>query len=331
MARIRVPIRLARIALTKLQKAISSFRVGTRRVALESKKIAYESLVLSLLLYGSKCWFVSAENMTRRLLQRFHRKCHSAFGSCQRAGSLARAVTLGSITSRPRNRRRSWASTSIPRHQASCSFEGADSEILRARFSKFVWTQTGLRVHRSCSAVGWWIHGKQPAGKTNLKVLYDSAVQKLLDDSEVGLSLLNAANKSEWHNITRPEALAAQARAASGVPAQVAAQRPSAVTKGAASSTSRAASASVTAAASATCKPESRRNLRPTKPAIQISDADRKRKILVTDKHTMAFKKWRRVDRYRCIEGRCLHQLRVMSAKTKVTKTKTDSGRKRTI
>ncbi len=50
---------------------------------------------------------------------------------------------------------------------------------------------------------------------------------------------------------------------------------------------------------------------------------------LITDKctGTMAFKKWRekgesfRVDRYRCIEGRCLHQ--IMSAKTKVTKTKT--------
>jgi hypothetical protein len=62
-------IRLARIALTKLQEAI----FGTRRVALESKKIAYESLVLSLLLYGSECWVVSAENM--RLLQRFHGKC----------------------------------------------------------------------------------------------------------------------------------------------------------------------------------------------------------------------------------------------------------------
>ena len=47
---------------------------------------------------------------------------------------------------------------------------------------------------------------------------YDSAVQKLLDDSEVGLNLLDAANKSEWHNITRPEAFAAQARAASGFP-----------------------------------------------------------------------------------------------------------------
>ncbi len=51
-------IRLARMALAKLQKAI----FGTRRVALESKKIAYESLVLFLLLYGSECWVVSAEN-----------------------------------------------------------------------------------------------------------------------------------------------------------------------------------------------------------------------------------------------------------------------------
>jgi hypothetical protein len=115
------------------------------------------------------------------------------------------------------------------------------------------------------------------------KVLYDSAVQKLLDEVGLSLRVLDAANKSEWHNITRPEALAAQARAASGfsLAAQVAANRPSAVTKGAASSTSRAAGASVTA--SATCKPEStsRRNLKPTKPAIQISDADRKPKILI--------------------------------------------------
>ncbi len=84
--------------------------------------------------------------------------------------------------------------------------------------------------------------------------------QKLLD--ELGLSLLDAANKSERHNITRPEALAACA--ASRLLAQVAAQRPSDVTKGAASSTSRAAAgASVT---SETCKPESetRRNMKPT-------------------------------------------------------------------
>ncbi len=99
--------------------------------------------------------------------------------------------------------------------------------------------------------------GKQPSGKT--KVLYDSAVQKLLD--EAGLSLLAAANKGEWHNITRPEALAAQAHGASRVPAEVAAKRPSAITgtnfklKGAASSASRAAGTSVTASESATCKP----------------------------------------------------------------------------
>ena len=65
--------------------------------------------------------------------------------------------------------------------------------------------------------------------------------------------------------------------------------------------------------------------MKPTKPAVQISDADRRRKILITDKCTMAFKKWRgkgesfRVDWCQCTEGRCLHQ--IMSAKTKVTKT----------
>ncbi len=165
-------------------------------------------------------------------------------------------------------------------------------------------------------------------------------------DPARGLSLLDAAtsnfsnSKSEHlalHNQTRrPGALAA--RAASRFPAQVAAQRPSDVTKGAAPATSRAAGASV---ASATCKPESKRNLNPTTPAVQISDADRKRKtLMITDKCTTTFKKWRekgesfRVDRCRCIEGRCLHQ--IMSAKTKVTKTKTSlkqpaTVRKRTL
>ena len=67
--------------------------------------------------------------------------------------------------------------------------------------------------------------------------------------------------------------------------------------------------------------------MKPTKPAVQISDADRERKILITDKCTMTFKKWRgkgesfRVDRYSCIKGRCLYHS--MSVKTKVTKTKT--------
>ena len=58
--------RLARIAFTKLQLEKAIF--GPRSVALQSKKIAYESLVLSLLLYGSECWVqvvsaASAENM----------------------------------------------------------------------------------------------------------------------------------------------------------------------------------------------------------------------------------------------------------------------------
>jgi hypothetical protein len=53
--------------------------IGTRRVALESKKVqvTYESLVLSLLLYGPECWVVTADSENMRLLQRFHwhRRC----------------------------------------------------------------------------------------------------------------------------------------------------------------------------------------------------------------------------------------------------------------
>ncbi len=84
-------IRLARVAFTKLQKAI----FGTRRVALESKKIAYEALVLSLLLYGSECWVVSAENM--RLLQRFHMKCIRIMCRVSDPDPGSLAITLGSI------------------------------------------------------------------------------------------------------------------------------------------------------------------------------------------------------------------------------------------
>ncbi len=55
-AAIMARIRLARIALTKLQKAMI---FGTRRVALESKKVAYESLVLRL---SQPRWFCMARN-----------------------------------------------------------------------------------------------------------------------------------------------------------------------------------------------------------------------------------------------------------------------------
>ena len=153
------------------------------------------------------------------------------------------------------------------------------------------WTPRGFVRTPSLLQRCWVVDGKQPSGKT--KDLYDSAVQKLL--YELGLRLRDASNKSEWHNITRSEALAA--RAASRLPAQVAAQRNSAVTKGAASSASRAAAGASVTSETCQCKPESRRNMKPTKPAVQISDADRERKILIancnTNKCTMAFKKWR--------------------------------------
>jgi hypothetical protein len=47
-----------RIAFTKLRRAV----VGTRPAALEPKKIAYEILILSLLLGGFECWVVNAES-----------------------------------------------------------------------------------------------------------------------------------------------------------------------------------------------------------------------------------------------------------------------------
>ena len=61
------------------------------------------------------------------------------------------------------------------------------------------WTPRGFVRTPSLLQRCWVVDGKQPSGKT--KDLYDSAVlQKLLD--ELGLSLLDASNKSEWHNIT---------------------------------------------------------------------------------------------------------------------------------
>ena len=65
-------------------------------------------------------------------------------------------------------------------------------------------------------------------------------------------------------------------------------------------STSRAASASgesITPGRQHANPSLERRNLKPTKPAVQISDADRKCKILITDTGkctmTVTFKKWR--------------------------------------
>jgi hypothetical protein len=118
-------IRLERIALTKLHKAI----FGTRRVALESKKIAYESLVLSLLLYGSECWpgVVSAEN-TRLLQRSLPQEVHSGHvqgHSPSHSESEASHLDRGTGPPPP------GGEAGHPRHQALCSFEGA--EILRAR------------------------------------------------------------------------------------------------------------------------------------------------------------------------------------------------------
>ena len=114
-------IRLARIAFTNLQKAI----FGTRRVALESKKITYESLVLSLLLYGSECWVVTAENM--RLLQRFGASLPQEVHSHHVQGHSPPHSKASHLD------RGTRSEAGYPQHQALFSFEGA--EILRARLS----------------------------------------------------------------------------------------------------------------------------------------------------------------------------------------------------
>ncbi len=138
-------IRLARIAFTNLQKAI----FGTRRVALGSKKITYESPVLSLpsLLHGSECWVVPAENM--RLLQRFHRKAStgSAFASC--AGPLA--TTLESIASRP-SCHCTRGEAGYPRHPEGIRALGYLGHVLRMDADR-----TPPLLQRC-----WVVEGKQP-------------------------------------------------------------------------------------------------------------------------------------------------------------------------
>jgi hypothetical protein len=120
--------------------------------------------------------------------------------------------------------------------QILCDFSAADG------FRRDAHIDIRREVQRQTRC--WVVDCKQPSGTVKPRTftipLYRSCLASWDSASLMPL------NKSEWHIITRPEALAA--RAASRFPAQVAAQRPSDVTKGAAPSTSRAAGASVTSA-----------------------------------------------------------------------------------
>ena len=88
-----------------------------------------------------------------------------------------------------------------------------------------------------------------------------------------------------------------------------------------------AASAMVAPASTNRSGPRILRKAKRAKRAVRISDTDRRRKIVITDKCTVTLAKWRdkgelfRVDRYTRIAGRCLWQ--VMSSKTKIRRTKT--------
>jgi hypothetical protein len=134
-------IGLARIAFTKLQRAV----FGTRRVALESKKIAYDSelLVLSLLLYGSECWVqvVSAENM--RLLQRFHRKCIRIMCRVTRHHTRKHHISTEELEAK------------LGIHDIRHYVHSRVLRFLGHVFRMDAAAETGL--HLSCSAVGWWM------------------------------------------------------------------------------------------------------------------------------------------------------------------------------
>ena len=88
--------------------------------------------------------------------------------------------------------------------------------LLLTKGTSFVWTQTGL--HLFCSAVGWWMASSLQVKPRSFTIpLYKSCLTRWGSASLMPL----ASNKSEWHNITRPEALAAPARAASGFSAKL--------------------------------------------------------------------------------------------------------------
>ncbi len=133
-----------------------------------------------------------------------------------------------------------------------------------------------------------------------------------------GLKLLSekTSNKtrsdSEWHNITRPEALAAQARAASGgSSAQVAAQRPSAVTKGP------GAGMRHHNHHEQQCTSTTAWHGLQLEVQLQVEEMAGKRRVLPGHGRSVPV---------HSVQGRCLHQ--VMSAKTKVTSTKTKTALK---
>jgi hypothetical protein len=130
--------------------------------------------VLSLLLHGSECWVVSAENM--RLLQRFRKKCIR-------------------IMCRPGVNRHHTRKHRISTEELEARLGINDiRHYVHSRVLRYLGHVFRMDADRAPSLLQrcWVVDGKQPSGKT--KVLYDSAIQKLLD--EAGLSLLDAVTRA---------------------------------------------------------------------------------------------------------------------------------------
>ena len=131
---------------------------------LESKKIAYKSLVLSLLLYGSECWVVSAENM--RLLQRFHvQEMYSDHHMCRVTRHHTRKHLI-----------------STEELEAKLGIHDIRNYV-HSRVLRYLGHVFRMDADRTPSLLQrcWVVDGKQPSGKTVTKDLYDSALQKMLD------------------------------------------------------------------------------------------------------------------------------------------------------
>jgi hypothetical protein len=141
-------LKLVSSAFTKLQLEKAIFGTRRRGVALEAtKKIAYELLVLSLLLYGSarECWVVSAENM--RLLQRFHRKCIRIMCRVTRHHTRKHRISTEELEAKL---------PVVGIHDIRHYVHSRVLSYLGHVFRMDAVTQTGL--HLSCrSAVWWWM------------------------------------------------------------------------------------------------------------------------------------------------------------------------------
>ena len=70
----------------------------SRKISLPAKRVAYVALVLSILLYGSECWCLTA--VLWRKLRTFHRSCTRAMCRINRWHTWKCKITAASVSQR---------------------------------------------------------------------------------------------------------------------------------------------------------------------------------------------------------------------------------------